>query len=1448
MELAGARRGWGFGVAGMALVLIGTGRTARANTCIWNAPAAANFSSSNWTGCRGAGTSPPIAGDTAQFDGTSKQNCAIDTNVNIAAISINSGYTTNGGQTLGVLSQNAGISVTLSGAFSQATGTFTGGSAPLQIGGGFSLTGGIFNATSGTTQIGGVFSRTAGTFNAGTGTVIFNSSANVTHDFGGRTFNKVIVNDGLVGYWNLDENAGTSLADKSGYANTLTLSAASFTTTVPSLNFADTSAVAFTGTAYAQLASTPPTNFPAATAAQTVAVWVKLGSTAGTQDMVAIGDGTNGIKLGLNGGTLSAWTWGGTSLVTGTTPVDGQWHHVVFTYDGSTNKLYLDGALASSSATGHVAATATKAYLGTYDGTHEMMANGGAIDDVRIYNRALAATDVSGLALGGMPGTAAVGVAQKFGNTFTTTGDFVIASGAVTGASTFAIGGSWLNYGGVFTSTGAVTLSGASGVILSGGQIMSGNVTVSGGSTYTLSDRLWDENHTLTVTGTLNGGSYVLHAGTLTGAGTFNPGTGTVVLDNTATLGFAAFNNLRVEDSKNETNLVAYWKLDEGNSGTFYDLTGSANTGTLTGGVTWSSPSPSLGFDDPAGLTFDGSTGYASMGIKNIPKANASQTISFWAKFSSTSGVQDLVTFVDPADSSGLEIGINAGSMNVWEYGGPILISTAAPSVNTWHHIAYVYSSAGAGTDQLYIDGAVFTGGGTTTTHQTFAPTVAYLGTWNAGSELYKGQLDDVRVYSAALTATQITQLAAGRYAGRGGYSTVTLGANTTASGLLALDAGNLTTSTFTLSASLASSITSGTYAVGNAAQTFSSTLIVQPSGTVSVAGGSISSGDLSVQSPASVTLTGGSVTSANLTVQSGASLTLTGASVSIGSGKTFTMDGALTASSSATIKSVSGAYTFKIGSTATATPTLNLTSLAVKNTDANGMWINPNTSATTTFTRFDNIAFSNGTGAQLLQIYAPTLYLASNGCTFDGSATYAVKMVGSGGQTRAVFGGATCATNAGGICATSEKSDDDANNDGIADSPGNGVNFGAVVQFVRSAAYAGGTFQGFPTAAFDWNSFSYYATYAVFRNDAGTADTVFVQDETGTQKYSWTTGANENLLGTPQWTTVGGTHYLYVATNNGANAGKIYRLIDNGTSLTVDAGWGAANPDLCTCTVKSQLSLDATNVYWAATTGSGGTLTQVLMGLGQSAQSAITGWPLTTPANVTTSSPQLATSGGTTKLYLGITGDLLQLDVTGTTFVTNTNPGTVSGRVSIGTTGAGTTRVFAGDTSHTMWAISPTNFTGVNYLWKYNTVSNVGGSSYYDTSTDTLQFGTAGGTVIVLTGAGNGGSPGTGVVLNSSYPYTLNASDPITSPPLYYAGVMVVGTTLGKLYFLDRNTGTSPGVAIISEYYFGPTESVSGIGFDPDVNRYMVSTSSAAKDARLYYFDLVNDPTPTFK
>ena len=90
--------------------------------------------------------------------------------------------------------------------------------------------------------------------------------------------------------------------------------------------------------------------------------------TAATQDLVALGDGgSNGVKLGIQSvGSLAAWTWGATptTLASALAPSDGAWHQVTFTYDGTTNRLYLDGSLVGSSGAAHQSGFVTVANLG----------------------------------------------------------------------------------------------------------------------------------------------------------------------------------------------------------------------------------------------------------------------------------------------------------------------------------------------------------------------------------------------------------------------------------------------------------------------------------------------------------------------------------------------------------------------------------------------------------------------------------------------------------------------------------------------------------------------------------------------------------------------------------------------------------------------------------------------------------------------------------------------------------------------------------------------------------------------------------------------------------------------------------------------------------------------------------------------------------------------------
>jgi hypothetical protein len=614
------------------------------------------------------------------------------------------------------------------------------------------------------------------------------------------------------------------------------------------------------------------------------------------------------------------------------------------------------------------------------------------------------------------------------------------------------------------------------------------------------------------------------------------------------------------------------------------------------------------------------------------------------------------------------------------------------------------------------------------------------------------------------------------------------------------------------------------------------------------VAGGTIAAG------AATLTFNGG------LSVSGSAVLDLTSTgTIAIGSGKALTIDGTLKATGPSTIPTIqvasSGSYSFNVGSTGTATPVLNIDGLNVRNTAANGMYINTVSGSSTTFTRFDNIAFSSGTGTQLLRISAATLYLTSSGCTFDagvatGTTTFAVTLTGNGStgtpdatETRAFFGATTCADNwtlgasdrsclnlAAGT-GTTAKSDDDADGNGVGNTPASN---GAVVAFVRATGTdTAGTIVGFPTAAFDWNTFAYYSTYATYNDASGTSAIVYVRNGAGIAQYSWTAPAGETIVGTPRWTTSGSTHYLYVA----LASGKVYRLIDDTVSKTLTpdttGNWaGANNPFSCSCTIVTPLAINASNLYWGGTSAGP---TQQIWTLGQSSRAQPSGSPITITPAITSAAPALWLDGATANLFIGVTGHIIRLNVTNQVLsATNDSPGAASvwGRIATNSVN----RIFAGDDGGNMWAIDPANFSGTNKAWSYLVSGDaIKSSAYYEQTTGIIHFGTEGGKVVALDSSG---TPLTG------YPYTPGAASDAIRSALFSAGVLVVGTTTGKLFFLDRRTGSGP--ALIRLHSFGPTELVSGISYDSNTNRYMVSTSdSSAKDGRLYYIDVISDPTP---
>jgi len=93
---------------------------------------------------------------------------------------------------------------------------------------------------------------------------------------------------------------------------------------------------------------------------RSIEVWVYNPSIGGEETMVSIGKrgGPSGSNCSFGYGSIEAWGaldgWGNPDIGWSPQgpPLAGQWHHLVYTYDGTTTRVYADGALANSEVLG----------------------------------------------------------------------------------------------------------------------------------------------------------------------------------------------------------------------------------------------------------------------------------------------------------------------------------------------------------------------------------------------------------------------------------------------------------------------------------------------------------------------------------------------------------------------------------------------------------------------------------------------------------------------------------------------------------------------------------------------------------------------------------------------------------------------------------------------------------------------------------------------------------------------------------------------------------------------------------------------------------------------------------------------------------------------------------------------------------------------------------------
>ena len=231
------------------------------------------------------------------------------------------------------------------------------------------------------------------------------------------------VTTGLVGWWKLDEGSGTLTADSTTNGDGGTLAGPAWVTGIHS------NALQFDGVDDFVVCGAGGSSSPLAVTNLTIALWAYVTNTVQDANLVDRFWPVNGYSVG--------WQQVYNRIIPilpniQPIPIDlddvaaNAWNHFAFTYDGSTVNCYLNGRLYNSgSYTNAIGSSTQPLYLGQATAFNYQFQ--GQLDDVRIYNRALAAGDVYAL---GLVGTYCNGLPdiQKFRlglnpNTASTTGD-----------------------------------------------------------------------------------------------------------------------------------------------------------------------------------------------------------------------------------------------------------------------------------------------------------------------------------------------------------------------------------------------------------------------------------------------------------------------------------------------------------------------------------------------------------------------------------------------------------------------------------------------------------------------------------------------------------------------------------------------------------------------------------------------------------------------------------------------------------------------------------------------------------------------------------------------------------------------------------------------------------------------------------------------------------------
>lgn len=218
-----------------------------------------------------------------------------------------------------------------------------------------------------------------------------------------------------------------------------------------------------------------------------------------------------------------------------------------------------------------------------------------------------------------------------------------------------------------------------------------------------------------------------------------------------------------------DSNLVGHFKFDESVGSTTYEFSGAGSNGTRVG-TTRTTSGCKLGYC----LYFNGGaaslTEYVNIGnVSNLDASGKTAwSVSVWLKPDAVGADNNNRQFVAKW-GTGMQYGLgyqNANNNLVFFYvrtgssgsGGVTYIATSNIGVSdsSWHHLVGTYDGSSV---NIYIDGNLNNSVSASGAMNTLVSDPVRISGYGDGTNTVKAYLDDVRIYSRALSATEIKSL-----------------------------------------------------------------------------------------------------------------------------------------------------------------------------------------------------------------------------------------------------------------------------------------------------------------------------------------------------------------------------------------------------------------------------------------------------------------------------------------------------------------------------------------------------------------------------------------------------------------------------------------------------------------------------------------------------------------